>query len=117
MNHLLEHLKTEKTGRRYLGKKPFTVDSITEKDEDSARPTGFGVSYEYRISTTIAVTFRANDVQYNNARANAMRLFNEELYRDFRTPLLLAQTALFNDDKEEALVQIREIQAIIKDLK
>ncbi len=73
--------------------------------------------YEYRIYTTIAVTFRANDVQYNDARDNAIRLFNEELYRDFRTPLILAQTALFNDDKEEVFVQIQKMQSIIKDLK
>ncbi len=117
MNHLLEYLKTEPTGRRYPEKKPFTVDFAIEKDKGSIQQAGFTVSHEYRMSMTITVTFRANDVQYNDARVNAVRLFNEELYRDFRTPLLLAQAALSNDDKEEALVQIREIQAIIKDLK
>lgn len=106
----MDAIRLRETNRKYAD--PIHVSLVCQQDATSEIRQGFGYSYEYFAEITVGTAFRANDLQLDRAKENAVRYMAHWLYSDIEREILGAMKHTYD---EQVLQHLRSALDIINE--
>lgn len=109
MNRLLKTARIESMGEAKPIRTKLTLLSLNDEPTSG----GFGLRRKYALKLELQSLFWASDAEMENARRQAEKLLLQTLHEDILICATQLRSAVFNDDRDEALRIIDQIQSAV----
>ncbi len=110
MSKLIENIKAELTGNKKSLLPPLIKVRESIQESDIPRTSVFDIGYEYKVGIEWGFkAFLENSKMAEEAVENCAKSFRESMYGDIREQVLALERAVLENDRNEALKQMRDI--------
>lgn len=115
MNKIIrENFEAEKTGYQFENQfKPIAITEV--KKGEPIGFEGFGSRFEWIVTLKLGATFRANDVEKQQAQKIAEQMIIRNLYKDLLIKTAELKNAIQSGEQQEALRLTLELEKFYLD--